>query len=314
MNFQQLKSVREAVRRNFNLTEVAKSLHTSQPGVSRQIRELEEELGFELFERAGKRLTGLTEPGAQVFPIVERALREIENLRRAGSEYAGSSTGRLIIATTHSQARYALPETVLAFRQRFPGVQLTLQQTFPEHIAELLLAGRADIGIATEALDRYPDLAALPGYEWGHVAIVPREHPLAGHPGPVSLAELAEHPLITYDTAFSGRSHIDEAFALHALAPEIVLTAMDADVIKTYVELGMGVGIVASTAIDPARDVRLAALPGTGDLFARNTTKVALRKGVFLRGYAYEFLELFAPHLNRDYVQEQVFEAAGETA
>ena len=312
MNVQQLKSVREAVRRNFNLTEVAKSLHTSQPGVSRQIRELEEELGFELFERAGKRLTGLTEPGTQVFPIVERALREIENLRRAGSEYAGSSTGRLIIATTHSQARYALPATVLAFRQRFPGVQLTLQQTFPEHIAELLLAGRADIGIATEALDRYPDLAAMPGYDWGHVAIVPSDHPLAAQPGPVSLAELAEHPLITYDTAFSGRSHIDQAFALHALTPDIVLTAMDADVIKTYVELGMGVGIVASTAIDPARDQRLTALPGTGDLFARNTTKVALRKGVYLRGYAYAFLELFAPHLDQEYVQSQVFEPAVE--
>lgn len=312
MNVQQLKSVREAVRRNFNLTEVAKSLHTSQPGVSRQIRELEEELGFELFERAGKRLTGLTEPGTQVFPIVERALREIENLRRAGSEYAGSTTGRLIIATTHSQARYALPATVLAFRQRFPGVQLTLQQTFPEHIAELLLAGRADIGIATEALDRYPDLAAMPGYDWGHVAIVPSDHPLAAQAGPVSLAELAEHPLITYDTAFSGRSHIDQAFALHSLTPDIVLTAMDADVIKTYVELGMGVGIVASTAIDPARDQRLTALPGTSDLFARNTTKVALRKGVYLRGYAYAFLELFAPHLGQEYVQSQVFEPAAE--
>jgi len=311
MNFQQLKSVREAVRRNFNLTEVAKNLHTSQPGVSRQIRELEEELGFELFVRAGKRLVGLTEPGAEVFPIVEKVLREIENLRSAGSEFRGSDTGRLVIATTHSQARYALPQTVMAFKRQFPGVQLTLQQTFPEHIAELLLAGRADIGVATEALDRFPDLAALPGYDWGHIAIVPREHPLATVRGPVSLAELAEYPLVTYDTAFTGRSHIDEAFALQSLSPQIVLTAMDADVIKTYVELGLGVGIVASTAIDPKRDQGLVALE-TSHLFARNTTKVALRKGVYLRGYVYAFLELFAPHLTREYVHERVFGDAVE--
>jgi LysR family cys regulon transcriptional activator len=310
MNFQQLKSVREAVRRNFNLTEVAKHLHTSQPGISRQIRELEEELGFELFERAGKRLTGLTEPGSQVFPIVERALREIENLRRAGSEYAGSSAGRLVIATTHSQARYALPKTVVAFKQRFPGVELTLQQTFPEHIAELLLAGRADIGIATEALDRFPDLAALPGYDWGHVAIVPVDHPLANHKGDVTLADLAEHPLVTYDTAFTGRRHIDEAFTLHGLSPRIVLTAMDADVIKTYVELGLGVGIVASTAVDRSRDRELVTLESTSQLFARNTTKVALRKGVYLRGYTYDFLELFAPHLTREYIQQSISEEA----
>jgi LysR family cys regulon transcriptional activator len=311
MNLQQLKSVREAVRRNFNLTEVAKNLHTSQPGVSRQIRELEEELGFELFARAGKRLVGLTEPGAEVFPIVEKVLREIENLRRAGSEFRGSETGRLVIATTHSQARYALPDTVMAFKQKFPGVQLTLQQTFPEHIAELLLSGRADIGIATEALDRFPDLAALPGYEWGHIAIAPKDHPLAGVKGPVTLADLAEYPLVTYDTAFTGRSHIDEAFALQSLSPQIVLTAMDADVIKTYVELGLGVGIVASTAIDRARDHGLVALD-TGHLFARNMTKVALRKGVYLRGYVYAFLELFAPHLKRDYVHERIFEEAVE--
>jgi len=307
MNLQQLKSVRETVRRNFNLTEVAKNLHASQPGVSRQIRELEEELGFELFARAGKRLVGLTEPGAEVFPIVEKVLREIENLRRAGSEFHGSETGKLVIATTHSQARYALPETVMAFKRKFPGVQLTLQQTFPEHIAELVLAGRADIGIATEALDRFPGLAPLPGYEWGHIAIAPKGHPLAAVKGPVGLADLAEYPLVTYDTAFTGRSHIDEAFAMQSLNPEIVLTAMDADVIKTYVELGLGVGIVASTAIDMARDHGLVALD-TGHLFARNMTKVALRKGVYLRGYVYAFLELFAPHLNREYVRERIYE------
>ena len=308
MNFQQLRSVREAVRRHFNLTEVAKTLHTSQPGVSRQIRELEEELGFEFFERAGKRLVGLTEPGNAVFPIVEKVLREIENLRRAGSEFQGSDTGRLVIATTHSQARYVLPQTVMAFKRQFPGVQLTLQQTFPEHIAELLLAGRADIGIATEALDRFPDLAALPGYDWGHTAIVPKTHPLAALNRPITLADLAEYPLVTYDTAFTGRSHIDEAFALQSLQPEIVLTAMDADVIKTYVELGLGVGIVASTAIDAQRDNLLVTLD-SGHLFARNTTKVAIRKGVYLRGYAYAFLELFAPHLTREFVHERVFDA-----
>jgi LysR family cys regulon transcriptional activator len=312
MNFQQLKSVREAVRRDFNLTEVAKSLYTSQPGVSRQIRELEEELGFVIFERAGKRLTGLTEPGVEILPIIERMLRDAENLKRASSEYTGSRSGKLVVATTHSQARYVLPKVVVEFKRQFPKVQLTLQQTFPEHIAELLLAGRADIGIATEALDRYSALIALPGYEWSHVVIVPKGHALTQLTRPLKLSDLVKHPLITYDAAFTGRSHIDEAFAMLGLKPEIVLTAMDADVIKTYVELGLGIGIVASTAIG-AGGGPLEAISAP-HLFSRNTTKVALRKSVYLRGYAYAFLELFAPHLKRGFVQDRIFAADAAAA
>jgi LysR family cys regulon transcriptional activator len=309
MNFQQLKSVRETVRRDFNLTEVAKSLFTSQPGVSRQIRELEDELGFVIFERAGKRLTGLTEPGMEILPIIERMLRDAENLKRASSEYTGSRSGKLVIATTHSQARYVLPKVVMEFKRQYPKVQLTLQQTFPEHIAELLIAGHADIGIATEAIDRYTALIALPGYDWSHVVIVPHGHALTQLTRPVKLSDLVKYPLVTYDPAFTGRSHIDEAFAMLALKPDIVLAAMDADVIKTYVELGLGIGIVASTAVDPRKNGQLEVIEAS-HLFTRNTTKVALRKNVYLRGYAYSFLELFAPHLKRTFVQDRLFSSA----
>ncbi|WP_119155994.1 CysB family HTH-type transcriptional regulator [Caldimonas tepidiphila] len=310
MNFQQLRSVREAVRRGFNLTEVAQALHTSQPGVSRQIRELEDELGVELFVRAGKRLTGLTQPGEQVLPIIERMLLDAENLRRAGEDYAQQSRGRLSIAATHSQARYALPPAVGDFRRQFPDVTLNLHQGTPDQIARMLLEGEADVGIATEALTRYEDLVALPCYRWTHCVIAPPGHPLLAAPA-LTLEALARHPIITYDAGYTGRAHIDEAFARHGLRPEIVLTALDADVIKTYVELGLGIGIVASIAYDESRDRGLVARDA-GHLFAVNMTRLALRRGTWLRGYVYAFIESFAPPLTRKVVERAIAAAPGE--
>ncbi|KAF1050246.1 CysB family HTH-type transcriptional regulator [Xylophilus sp.] len=301
MNFQQLRSVRETVRCSFNLTEVANALHTSQPGVSRQIRELEEELGIELFVRAGKRLTGLTEPGGHVLPIIERILLDSTNLRRAGQEFVAQQSGKLSIAATHSQARYALPTAVQEFRSHFPNVKLNLHQGSPKQIAEMLLSGEADVGIATEALTQYDDLVALPCYRWTHSVIVPPGHALLDEP--LTLARLAEYPLITYDMGFTGRSHIDEAFAHQHLSPNIVLSAMDADVIKTYVELGLGVGVVASIAYEAERDLQLRAIDA-GALFGINLTKLAVRRGSYLRGYVYAFIESFAPTLTRAVVEQ----------
>ncbi|MGV8805195.1 MAG: CysB family HTH-type transcriptional regulator [Polaromonas sp.] len=308
MNFQQLRSVREAVRCNFNLTDVASALHTSQPGVSRQIRELEEELGIELFVRAGKRLTGLTEPGAHVLPIVERLLLESCNLKKAGQEFMAQQNGLLSIAATHSQARYALPPAVQEFRSQFPQVKLHLHQGSPKQVADMLLSGEVDVAIATEALSDYPELVALPCYRWTHSVIAPPGHPLLD--GPLTLESLARYPLITYDTGFTGRTHIDEAFSQHALAPNIVLTAMDADVIKTYVALGMGVGIVASIAFEAERDTALRALDA-GALFGINLTKLAVRRGSYLRSYVYAFIESFAPTLSREIVEKTRREEPG---
>jgi LysR family cys regulon transcriptional activator len=311
MNFQQLRSVREAVRRGFNLTEVAVALHTSQPGISRQIRELEDELGVEIFVRAGKRLTGLTPPGETVLPIVERLLREHDNLKRAGEEFSAQTSGRLSIAATHSQARYALPAVVRDFRQLFPQVTLSLHQGSPRHVAEMLLTGEADIGVATEALAHYEQLVALPCYRWTHSVVVPPGHALLEEGQPLTLQRLARHPIVTYESGYTGRNHIDEAFTRAGLKPSIVLSAMDADVIKTYVELGMGVGIVASIAFDPERDRTLRALDA-GTLFEVNLTRLAIRRGTWLRGYAYAFIEAFAPTLTRAAVEKALASAPEE--
>ena len=303
MNFQQLRSVREAARRGYNLTEVANALFTSQPGVSRQIRELEEELGIDIFERSGKRLTGLTDPGKEVLHIVERLLLEAENLQRAGETYSGKTTGTLSIAATHTQTRYVLPRAVQHFRTAFPDVRIALQQSAPEHIAEWVLSGKADIGIATEGLSRFEGLVSFPCYEWHHVIVVPNDHPLLKAKS-VTLELLAEHPLITYDVGFTGRSHIDEAFSTQGLAPDIVLTAMDSDVIQQYVSLGLGVGIVASMAVDylPANLHAISA----DHLFAPNVTRVAVRRGAFMREYAIDFIQQLAPKLKLGELAEAV--------
>ena len=303
MNFQQLRSVRETVRCGFNLTEVAAMLYTSQPGVSRQIRELERELGVEVFVRAGKRLTGLTPPGAALRPIVERLLLEADNLKRAGNDFSAHLEGQLSVAATHSQARYALPPVVKDFRDRFPKVTLHLRQGSPKQVAAMLLSGEADIGVATEALADYPQLVTLPCYRWTHGIVVPPGHPLLALPEPVTLEQLAAYPIITYEQGYTGRAHIDEAFQARGLCPDVVLTAMDADVIKTYVELGMGVGIVASVALDAERDHNLRILDA-GHLFRVNVTRLGLRQGAWLRGYAYSFIELFVPTLTREAVAQ----------
>lgn len=312
LNFQQLRSVRETVRQGFNLTAVAEALHTSQPGVSRQIREIEEELGIEIFVRAGKRLTGLTPPGATVLPIVERLLHEADNLKRAGEDFALQGRGTLTIAATHSQARYALPPAVRDFRAGHPDVALRLHQGSPRQVAEMLLRGEADIGVATEALANYPELVALPCYQWTHAVIVPPDHVLqreAAAGTPLTLERLAAFPLITYESGYTGRSHIDAAFARTQLTANIVLEAMDADVIKTYVELGMGVGIVAAIAYDEERDARLHAIDAR-HLFAANMTRLAIRRGSYLRGYVFDFIRTFAAPLTREVVEQALVEQA----
>lgn len=307
MNFQQLRSIREAARNNYNLTEVASVLFTSQPAISRQIRELEEELGVEIFTRAGKRLTGLTTPGKTLLPIIDKLLLEADNLKNAGKDFKEKDTGVFYVAATHSQARYALPAVVRDFRQIYPGVTLHLRQGSPQQIADMLLTGEADIGVATEALADYEQLVTLPGYRWSHSVIVPPEHPLLRQSTPISLEHLANYPIITYEHGFTGRAHIDEAFAREGLTPQVVLTAMDADVIKTYVELGMGIGIVASIAFDPERDRLLCAIDAR-HLFEINLTRIALRRGIWLRDYAYHFIESFVPTLTPSVVRQRLDE------
>lgn len=308
MNFQQLRSIREAVRCGFNLTEVANTLFTSQPGVSRQIREVEEELGVEIFERNGKRLIGLTEPGKGILKIIERLLVEAENLQRASDDYADHTKGTLTIATTHTQARYVLPKVVQAFRHAFPDVRIALQQSSPEHIADLVLSGKADIGIATEGLSQYQDLASFSCYEWSHILVVPEGHPLlalVAQGDKVSLSDLATWPLITYDVGFTGRGHIDEAFRQSGEQPDIVLTAMDADVIAQYVALGMGVGIVASMAVDSLHAHGLKTISAS-HLFSSNVTRLAVKRGTYLRSFVIDFIQQFSPKLSRKQITDEV--------
>lgn len=311
MNLQQLRSFREALARDFNLTAVAESTGTSPSAVSRQLRDLEDELGVELFVRAGRRFLGLTAPGEAARPIVERLLHEAANLRRLGADFAGADRGLLTIAATHTQARYALPSAVQDFCATHPQVSLHLQQGTPREVARQVLAGEADLGIATEALTEYADLVALPCYRWTHVIVVRPDHPLAAAGTSTSLAQLAAWPLVTYEPGYTGRGHIDEAFARAGLSPRIVLQAMDADVIKTYVELGIGVGVIASVAFDPDRDRGLVALDAR-HLFAVNTTRVALRRGSFLRGYVFDFVQTFAPTLSRAVVAQAIARPVGE--
>ncbi len=308
MNFQQLRILREAVQRHFNLTEVANALFTSQSGVSKHILDLEQELGVELFVRKGKRLTGLTEPGKEVVAVAERMLIDAKNIKRLAEQFAHRDEGSLTIATTHTQARYALPPVVRRFKAAFPKVHLLLLQGSPAEIGELLLAGEADIGIATEALSAgsaQNPFVNFPFYDWHHAVVVPEGHPLAAGTGPLTLDALAEHPLITYHEGFTGRGRIDATFAAAGLVPDVVMSALDADVIKTYVEVGLGVGIVASMAFDPVRDQGLRRL-GADHLFERNTTQITVRRGHYLRGYAYRFLQECSPALTAAVVKGAV--------
>ncbi|NMG35121.1 CysB family HTH-type transcriptional regulator [Azoarcus sp. TTM-91] len=305
MNFQQLRIVRETVKRNFNLTEVANALYTAQSGVSKHIKDLEDELGIELFIRRGKRLLGLTEPGKELLPFVERILLDTQNIKRLGEQFAQKDKGHLAIATTHTQARYALPPVVTRFKQEFPKVHLELHQCGPKEIVSLLRGGQVDIGIATEALGDEDDLVTFPFYQWQHALVVPEDHPLT-RLNPLTLDAVAEYPIITYHEGYTGRNRIDAAFARSGLVPDIVMSALDADVIKAYVELGLGVGIIAAMAFHPQRDAGLTLIDGKG-LFELNTTRVALRRGHYLRGYALRFIECCAPALTEAKIREAVF-------
>jgi LysR family transcriptional regulator, cys regulon transcriptional activator len=304
MNFQQLRIIHETVRQNYNLTEAANALFTSQSGVSKHIKDLEDELGIELFVRKGKRLLGLTNPGKELVKIVDRILLDAKNVKRLAEQFSNRDKGRLTIATTHTQARYALPSVVTQFKKAFPQVHLVLHQASPGEIVSMLLDGIADIGIATEALESTVELASFPYYSWHHAIIVPHGHPLESvHP--LTLEAIAEFPIITYHEGFTGRAGIDAAFSKAGMVLDIAMSALDADVIKTYVELELGVGIVASMAFNPARDTRLNLLHSS-HLFEKNTTNISVRQGHYLRGYAYRFIELCLPSLTESAIRSGV--------
>ena len=298
MNLHQFRFVQEAVRRNLNLTETAKALFTSQPGISKAILELEEELGIDLFVRHGKRLRRVTEPGQEVLKGIDVILREVANMKRIGEEYSKQDAGTLSIAATHTQARYVLPEPVAQLRRRFPKVQVSLHQGSPDQVVQMLLDGTADIGLATESLSEPEDLVSLPCYEWEHVIVMRAEDPLA-EVEKITLEQLANETLISYHPSFTGRKRIDAAFAQRRLKPNIALEAIDSDVIKTYVKSGLGVGIVAEMAVrDDPPGGELAHRPA-GHLFGSNVTRVAFRRGAYLRGYVLTFAELLSDRLTR---------------
>jgi LysR family transcriptional regulator, cys regulon transcriptional activator len=304
MNLHQFRFVQEAVRRNLNLTEAAKALHTSQPGVSKAIIELEDELGIEIFARHGKRLKRVTEPGQHVLKSIDLILREVGNLKRIGDQYSRQDSGTLSIATTHTQARYVLPEKVAALRSAFPKVNISLHQGAPDQVARMLIDEVAEIGIATESLADYAELVTLPCYQWQHMLVMPIDHPLAQQ-SRITLEEVAREPLITYHPSFTGRTKIDKAFAAQKLEPRIALEAIDSDVITTYVRLGLGLGIVAEMAV---RDIMeqggktgLVVRPA-GHLFGQNTARVAFKRSAYLRNFVYTFAELLSSRLTRETV------------
>lgn len=305
MKLQQLRYLVEVAKQGLNVSEAAEKLHTSQPGISKQIRLLEDELGIQVFIRNGKRVVSVSEPGKEVLKIAERILREAQNLKRVGDEFARESEGALTIATTHTQARYALPSVIAEFVRRHPKVRLSLKQGSPTQICEMVVSGEADLAVATEGIELYKELAMLPCYEWNRCIVVPEGHPLLAQEQPITLADICQFPIVTYDFAFAGRSKINKAFADAGLSPNVVLTAIDTDVIKTYVNLGLGIGIIASMAFEPGRDSGLRSIDAS-HLFEPSTTKIGLRKDAYLRGFAYTFIELFAPHLTRTVVDNSL--------
>jgi LysR family transcriptional regulator, cys regulon transcriptional activator len=296
MKLQQLRFLVEVVDSDLNVTIAAQRLHTSQPGVSKQIRLLEDELGVVIFERAGKRFVALTEAGVAIIQAARRVLLEADNFKRVSDEARDESSGTLTVATTHTQARYVLPPVVAEFMRRFPQIRLSIREGNPASVAEAVLRGEAEVGIATESVSGVPGLISLPAYSWSHLVIAPVGHPLLSLKH-LTLKALANYPLITYDPAFSGRSRIDQAFRRAELAPNLVLTAVDSDVIKTYVSLGLGIGIIAERAFDPQRDTGLAGLDAK-HLFGANVTRVALRRGIQPRRFVLTFLELLSPQLS----------------
>ena len=302
MKLRQLHYVLQVVKRGLNVTAAAEALHTSQPGVSKQIKLLEDELGVSIFVRNGKQLSELTPAGARIVDYAERLLMEADNIKSVASEFRQADEGDLKLATTHTQARYALPKVIQSFRKLYPKVSLHLQQGSPPQIAKMAAEGESDFAIATEAMHHYDHLVMLPCYHWNRCVLVPPKHPLAKVER-LSLAQLAAHPIITYSFGFTGRSKLDQAFAGLSLKPDVVLTAVDADVIKTYVRAGLGVGIVANMAYDETADKDLVRLDAS-HLFESSTTHIGFRRQLFLRAYHFDFIRTFAPHLTRELVEE----------
>lgn len=302
MKLQQLRYLNEVANQDLNLSKAAKKLHTSQPGISKQIQLLEEELGVEIFIRNGKRMVSITPPGQTILQMAKNILREANNLKSVGQEFTNKNVGSLTVATTHTQARYALPHTIRQFTTHYPKVKLTIRQGNPTQISQLVTSGEADIAIATEAIEFFHELVMLPCYQWNRCIIVPPRHPLLSL-RKISLEAIVKYPIITYDFAFTGRSKINQAFEARGLVPNVVLTALDADVIKTYVELGLGIGIVAQMAFDPNRDKHLQSIDA-GHLFESSTTRIGIRRNSYLRGYILDFINMFSPHLNRATVKK----------
>jgi LysR family cys regulon transcriptional activator len=302
MKLQQLRYLSEVTKRRLNLSEAAAALYTSQPGISKQIKLLEDELGIEILVRNGKRVVDVTAPGRAIVEIAERILKDTEALRQVAREHSDAERGALTVATTHTQARYALPTVIQRFIQRYPGVRLSLREGSPQQIAALMQSGESDIAIITEAYEVYRDLVLLPCSQWNRCVITPLKHPLLAEKQ-LTLEAIARFPVVTYDFAFAGDSPIRRAFDTRGLKPEVALTAVDADVIKAYVELGMGVGILAKMAFDPARDFGLRLIDAS-HLFEPSTTHIGIRRHDWLRGYIYDFIEMFAPHLTRTVVEK----------
>lgn len=301
MKLHQLRYIREVAKQNLNISAAADVLHTSQPGVSKQIQLLEEELKLQIFQRNGKRLVGITEPGRAILALAERMIFEMENIKRVGEEFGNEDTGSLTIATTHTQARYRLPAAVKQFVDQYPKVKLTIHQGNPTQVAEQVVSGEADIGIATEAISNYDKILCLPLYRWNRCIVVPYGHPLL-EDKPLTLQKIAQYPLITYDFGFTGSSIVTGEFNKVGLTPNIVLTAIDADVIKTYVNLGLGIGLLANMAYDKERDTNLAMIDAS-HLFPESTTHLGIRRDAYLRGFAYDFIQLLAPGYDKKTVQ-----------
>lgn len=304
MKLQQLRYIWEVAHHELNVSLTAQSLYTSQPGISKQIRLLEDELGVEIFSRSGKHLTRVTPAGQAILAIAGEILRKTESIKQVALEYTDQKRGHLAIATTHTQARYRLPAVIERFTKQYPDVALHMHQGTPQQIAEMASDGTVDFAIATEGMEHFSELIMLPCYHWNRSVVVPRNHPLAIR-SKITLEDVAQFPIVTYVFGFTGRSKLDEAFKVRGLTPRVVFTATDADVIKTYVRLGMGIGIIAHMAYEPDVDKDLVAIDAS-HLFESSTTQIGFRKGTFLRGFMYDFMKTFAPHLTRERVDEAV--------
>ncbi|WP_417222830.1 HTH-type transcriptional regulator CysB [Amphritea sp.] len=302
MKLQQLRYIWEVARHDLNVSATAQSLYTSQPGISKQIRLLEDELGVEVFARSGKHLTRVTPAGEAILEVAGDILRKVESIKQVAQEFSNEKMGSLEVATTHTQARYALPETIHGFMQSYPDVSLHMHQGTPMQIAEMAANGTVDFAIATEAMSHFNDLIMMPCYRWNRSVVVPKDHPLA-QVSKLTLQDIAQYPIVTYVFGFTGRSKLDDAFSKEGLEPKVVFTAVDSDVIKTYVRLGLGVGIIATMAFDERQDHDLVVLDAS-HLFDYSTTKIGFRKGTFLRGYMYDFIQQFAPHLTPEVVRK----------